>query len=147
MNNPNLPVPSLPSTSTDLVSSKGNVIGRRYVFGSYSAAELKAVLKAQGHTGRKLTEKVNEALRNESAQRQVVLSATAAELFNRGYVPDIVDVKVKAAQIKWVKPAALKPGKSKGDAAATEANAKLVRLQMLLAKLGVSEGDIAAAMA
>lgn len=144
MNNPNLPVPALPSTSTDLVSSKGNVLGRRYVFGSYSAAELKTVLRAQGHTGRKLTEKVNEALRNESAQRQVVLSATAAELFNRGYVPDIVDVKAKAAQIKWVKPAAPKPAKTVPN---TEANEKLIKLQLLLAKLGVSEADVAAALA
>jgi hypothetical protein len=62
----NLPTPALPTTCTDLRSSKGNLIGNRYAFGTYSASDLKAVLRSQGFTGRKLTDKVNEALRNEA---------------------------------------------------------------------------------
>ena len=66
---------------------------------------LRASLKAQGHKGKELTKQVNEALQDESSSRRVVLGAAVAELNNRGFVPDAMDVKKSSAVIRFVLPA------------------------------------------
>ena len=140
-------VPALPRSSSDLISARGNVLGKRYCFGSYSAVELKTVIKSErGLRGRALTRAVREALTSEAAQKRVVFGAAVAELHNRGYMPDFMDVKEKGAVVKFVRPPEVKEsrkdaeavtkGRAEAEAKAKAAEDKSQKLMDLLAKLG-----------
>lgn len=152
-------VPALPTTSTDLRSSKGNLLGKRYCFGSYSASELKLAIKQdRGLRGRALSRAVRDALTSEANQRRVVLGAAVAELHNRGFMPDFMDVKAKAAVVKFIRPPEVRESRQETDAAgkarieaeakARAAEEKTQKLMDLLAKLGgLDKAAVEAALA
>ena len=133
--NMNTSVATLPSTSTSIISPKGNVLGNRYFIGSKSAKEIKEVGRSLGLKGNALSKYVNEALTSESANRAVTTAAGVAALTAMGFVGDRFDVKEKAAALHFVKPGVSKAVKeSAKDKRIKELEAKLAAIEAKLAK-------------
>jgi hypothetical protein len=94
---------SLPSGKA-LVSSKGNVTGRRYFMGTMPAADLKEHFKGQGLTGKALKLAVNKALTEETTQRKVMAAvAVEAAISHHGMIPDRFDVRKNTATLVFTK--------------------------------------------
>lgn len=127
---------SLPSKCVEIRGgAKGHIMARQYSFGTGSASELKAELKATGLKGKALTRAVNEALANDKANRHIMLAAAVAHLENLGFVADRVKVGAseKSATVAFIKPAEVKPAKEEEKAKKLEA--ALDTLGQSLAKL------------
>lgn len=130
-------VATLPAKSTTIISPKGNNLGTRYFFGSMGAKEIKETGRGLGLKGVALSKYVNEALKNEKANRAVQAAAAVAALNEAGYVADKVDKKAKAASIAFVKVKEATPRKESG---------KVAKLVEMLKARGLTDADIAAAL-
>lgn len=125
-----------PADSVALKSSRGTVIGTRSYFGTKSASELKAALKAQGFKGSELKDKVNDALANEGAQRLIFATAWLQSRAQEGYIPDLGDAKKNTGLLRLVKPKLSAKPMSRTDALAA-----LGLTEELLATLKLANGE------
>lgn len=148
----NSPVPSTSNPSSHVLTGDGLALGktgRRYTFGTLPASALREKIRLAhpNLSGRAVTLRVNEALRDERSQRSVLVAATIAELANRNLLPDTVDLRRKTACIRFVKVTeAPKPSVEKAKAQAALAEDKLAKVLALLSAKGVSAEEIASAV-
>lgn len=98
-------IATLPATSSVIRSPKGKAIGDRYFMGTVPASQLRATGKSLGLKGVALKAYVDDALRNEEANRAAAVAATVSALASKGFVADTVDVRKASATIKFIKPA------------------------------------------
>jgi hypothetical protein len=114
--------------------AKGMVTsGERSFFGTKSAADIRATLKASGMKGNALTAAVNAALCDEGAQRTILATAWVQTRAQMGFLADTADTRVNSATLRMVKPKVAKV------TAADKAKARAAAL----ATLGLTEDDIA----
>lgn len=87
----------------NIVTPKGKVTGVRLFAGGIPAGELRKALRAQGHTGKRLDEKVREALECPEANRKAQAVLFIECLHQDGYAFDVADRRDKSAAMKFVK--------------------------------------------
>jgi len=130
--------PAMPSNEVVRRNVNGKKLGVRWFAGKASATELKKALKATGkYTARELGAAVNEALRDEGANRRIVAHGMVAAIHEKGGMIDFADETAGGYKLTFVKVAAApKPAEDAGMVA---------KLMAMLAERGVSAEDMAAA--
>jgi hypothetical protein len=93
-----------PAANESLINSRGTVVGQRSFFGTKSASDIKTALKAAGLKGTELTEKVNECLVSEGAQRLILATAWVQSAAQNGFLPDVGDLRKNTGTLRMVKP-------------------------------------------
>ena len=126
---------ALPSSS-DIVTKKGNVTGRRFVHGSATAAELRAKAKALGKKGAAVRKFVNEALGNERKMRQAIDHLMLSHAHEQGFMGDRTDLRKGTGSINLVREV-----HSKGTGPNKQMDELLARLAALEAENAALKGQ------
>ncbi|MEW6159004.1 MAG: hypothetical protein AB1813_16390 [Verrucomicrobiota bacterium] len=136
----------------EIFGKSGRVLGQRVCFAQgETAKDIRTRLKGQGLKGNALTKAVNEVLAGEKDVRWVEFDACVSAMRGKGYIPDEMVAKATSGWAKFVKPREIVSKETK-DKAALEAKAKELeadkaKLIATMKSIGLTEAEIAAALA